>query len=205
MDRPDAPSKLVTRVRFPSPAPLWPRPTRWTPRLALRSFDAGYRCRTRSAPSMTRSTSCGASRCSSNCVPGASLVALRRGLRSIGMGGAPDMQKPGSTPWPRPRIRRQPVAQLDRARLQHRACQRLQVLGGGRRPYPGRTDRGPGPRAGRPTGRHRPGQGPAVRPRRPPARDPRQPRPGTFPYPLASHTTWPGRRRATSRRICEIM
>jgi hypothetical protein len=28
----------------------------------------------------------------------ASLVALRRGLRSIGMGGVPDMQKPGSTP-----------------------------------------------------------------------------------------------------------
>jgi hypothetical protein len=204
MDRPDAPSKLVTRVRFPSPAPLWPRPTRWTPRLALRSFDGVPLPDTvgtiydaldfmRGIEVLLKLRTRGI------------LVALRRGLRSIGMGGAPDMQKPGSTPWPRPRIRRQPVAQLDRARLQHRACQRLQVLGGGRRPYPGRTDRGPGPRAGRPTGRHRPGQGPAVRPRRPPARDPRQPRPGTFPYPLASHTTWPGRRRATSRRICEIM
>jgi hypothetical protein len=198
------PSKLVTRVRFPSPAPLWPRPTRWTPRLALRSFDGVPLPDTvgtiydaldfmRGIEVLLKLRTRGI------------LVALRRGLRSIGMGGAPDMQKPGSTPWPRPRIRRQPVAQLDRARLQHRACQRLQVLGGGRRPYPGRTDRGPGPRAGRPTGRHRPGQGPAVRPRRPPARDPRQPRPGTFPYPLASHTTWPGRRRATSRRICEIM
>jgi hypothetical protein len=204
MDRPDAPSKLVTRVRFPSPAPLWPRPTRWTPRLALRSFDGVPLPDTvgtiydaldfmRGIEVLLKLRTRGI------------LVALRRGLRSIGMGGAPDMQKPGSTPWPRPRIRRQPVAQLDRARLQHRACQRLQVLGGGRRPYPGRTDRGPGPRAGRPTGRHRPGQGPAVRPRRPPARDPRQPRPGTFPYPLASHTTWPGRRHATSRRICEIM
>jgi hypothetical protein len=204
MDRPDAPSKLVTRVRFPSPAPLWPRPTRWTPRLALRSFDGVPLPDTvgtiydaldfmRGIEVLLKLRTRGI------------LVALRRGLRSIGMGGAPDMQKPGSTPWPRPRIRRQPVAQLDRARLQHRACQRLQVLGGGRRPYPGRTDRGPGPRAGRPTGRHRPGQGPAVRPRRPPARDPRQPRPGTFPYPLASRTTWPGRRRATSRRICEIM
>jgi hypothetical protein len=45
------------------------------------------------------------------------LVALRRGLRSIGMGGVPDMQKPGSTPWPRPRIRRQPVGQLDPERV----------------------------------------------------------------------------------------